>query len=97
MAKVARTKSGRVLTETDIDALADEFERGVDLSTWTTRPGRPSLSAQPGVHSPRVAVRVPAELDRRVRRRAAEEGRSVSQVLRELLESYASETTSSND
>ena len=90
MARTVRTKSGRVLTEEDLDALADEAERGFDLSTWEPRPGRPSLSATPGEHSPRIAVRVPAELLRRVHERADKEGRSVSQVLRDLLEGYAS-------
>ena len=89
MAEVVRTKSGRVLTEADIEALADEFERGVDLSTWVPRPGRPSLGATPGEHSPRIAVRVPVELHRRVHARADAEGRNVSQVLRDLLEGYA--------
>ena len=84
-----RTKSGRLLTRADIDAIADKFERGVDLSTWHHRPGRPSLDANSAAHSPRIAVRVPAELQLRVRRKADAEGRSVSKVLRDLLEEYA--------
>jgi predicted HicB family RNase H-like nuclease len=84
-----KRKSGGVLTEADVEALADQFERGVDLSKWRPRPGRPSLSATPGEHSPRIAVRVPAELHRRVLDRAEAEGLSLSQVMRRLLESYA--------
>lgn len=89
MDRTVRTKSGRILTEADIEALADEFERGVDLSTWHHRPGRPSLDANSGKHSPRIAVRVPTELNRRVHERAEAEGRNVSEVLRDLLEAYA--------
>jgi HicB family len=84
-----RTKRGRHLTDADIDRLADMAERGFDLSTWVPRPGRPSLGASAGAHSPRIAVRLPPSLHRRVVIRAAEEGRSISDVVRELLERYA--------
>ena len=72
--------------------MADEAERGYDLSEWRIRPGRPFLGTQPtqpGEHSPRIAVRLPAELHRRVRERASAEKRNVSQVVRDLLEDYA--------
>lgn len=88
MERMVRTKSGRTLTEADIDALADEFERGVDLSTWVHRPGRPSLERGLAEPSPRIAVRVPPSLHRRVTSQAAAEGRSVSEVVRDLLEGY---------
>ncbi len=32
-----RTKSGKILTEADLDALADEAERGYDISRLTRR------------------------------------------------------------
>ena len=83
------TKSGQTLSEADLDRLAEEAEAGFDLSTWTPRPGRPSLSASPGVHSPRIVARVPEALHRGVSARAASEGRSVSAVIRLLLEDYA--------
>lgn len=42
---VLRTKSGRVLTDADIEALADEAERGYDPATLTARcPPKPSDS-----------------------------------------------------
>jgi CopG-like RHH_1 or ribbon-helix-helix domain, RHH_5 len=82
------TKSGRILTDDDLDRLAEEAEAGFDLSTWTPRPGRPSLGASPGVHSPRIVARVPEALHKRVSARAAKEGRSVSAVVRLLLELY---------
>lgn len=82
------TGSGRVLTEGDVDRLADEAEQGFDLSTWTPRPGRPALDAGATEPSPRIAVRVPKLLHRKVASRATSEGRTVSQVVRTLLEDY---------
>ncbi|MGZ8761190.1 MAG: ribbon-helix-helix domain-containing protein [Aeromicrobium sp.] len=89
MAETIRTKSGHILTEDDIEALADEAERGYDLSKWHFRPGRPFLDASSTAHSPRIAVRVPTDLRDRVRERARAEGRTVSKVMRDLLEAYA--------
>ena len=88
------TKSGRTLTETetDLDRLADKSEAGFDLSTWRPRPGRPSLAPVAGEHSPRIAVRLPEALRDKVATRAASEGKSVSQVVRSLLEGYADGT-----
>jgi predicted HicB family RNase H-like nuclease len=82
------TKSGHRLTEADIDRMADEAEGGFDLSTWVHGRGRPPLEAGVKAHSPRIAVRVPASLHRRVMARATADGRSVSQVVRDLLEGY---------
>jgi predicted HicB family RNase H-like nuclease len=83
------TKSGRRLTDADTERLADEFEAGFDLSTWTPRPGRPRLEPNSTAPAPRIAVRVPVSLHRRVTSRAAEEGESVSRVVRRLLQEYA--------
>jgi hypothetical protein len=49
--------------------------------------GRPSLTG-PGKHSPQVSARVPAELRDAAERQAKREGKSVSQLIRELLERY---------
>lgn len=92
MARALRTRTGRVLTDADIEAAADEAERGYDLSKWHFRPGRPSLDASSNSHSPRIAVRVPTDLHRRVHTRAAAEGRTISEVLRDLLEAYVGPT-----
>jgi hypothetical protein len=51
--------------------------------------GRPSLTG-PGRHSPQVSARVPAELRDAAERQARREGKSVSQLIRELLERYLS-------
>jgi hypothetical protein len=83
------TKSGRALSEADIERLADRLDEGIDISTWQPRRGRPSLDANAREHSPRIAVRIPDALNDRVRTRAAREGRSVSDVVRALLEGYA--------
>jgi predicted DNA binding CopG/RHH family protein len=85
-----RTKNGRAVTDADLDRMADEAEAGFDLSTWKRRPGRPSLSADnTNAHSPRITARVPEELRARVASRASAEGKSVSAVMRDLLEDYA--------
>jgi predicted HicB family RNase H-like nuclease len=85
--KIVTTKSGRRLTEAELDRMAHEAERGFDLSTWRHGRGRPALEAG-SVDSPRIAVRLPSSLHQRVTSLAAVEGRSVSQVVRDLLEGY---------
>lgn len=92
MVRTVVTKGGRKATEADIERLATSLERDLDLKSWAPRPGRPSLGGSPGMHSPRFAVRVPEDLHRRASARAASEGRSISAVVRELLENYAGET-----
>ena len=91
MVRTVTTKGGRKLTEADIERLATSLEQDPDLKSWAPRPGRPSLGESPGVHSPRIAVRLPKDLHRRAAARAASEGRSISAVVRELLEGYAGE------
>ena len=49
--------------------------------------GRPSLTGL-GKHSPQVSARVPPELRDAAERQARREGKSVSQLIRELLERY---------
>jgi predicted HicB family RNase H-like nuclease len=91
MAGAVRTKGGRVLTEEDIDRLATGLETNLDISTWRPRRGRPPLDAAGATHAPRIAVRVPGDVHKRVMARAAREGRSISEVVRDLLEAYAGE------
>ena len=80
---------GRVLTEEDLDKLADEAEAGSDLSTWIRRPGRPTIDASTASeHSPKIETRVPAAVRRDLARFAAEDGTTVSAVLRDLAEGY---------
>jgi predicted HicB family RNase H-like nuclease len=79
------------MTEADIDRLARRLESDLDISTWKPRRGRPPLDAAVATHAPRIAVRVPSDVHRRVVARAAREGRSISEVVRDLLEAYAGE------
>jgi predicted HicB family RNase H-like nuclease len=82
-----RTRSGTKLTKKVIEALADEAERGYDLTkAKRVAFGRPSLS-DTGV-SPRVQVRVDPELAEALKARAKEEHRSVSEIARTALREY---------
>lgn len=70
---------GRRLTEELAEELAeDTIRRGV---------GRPALSAS-GDRARSIGVRLPPELDRRVRERASAEGKRPSEIVREALEAY---------
>lgn len=89
MARTVKTKSGRILSEADVERLATMVEGDFDISAWKPRRGRPPLDAADGAHAPRIAVRVPGDVHRRVVARATREGRSISEVVRELLEGYA--------
>lgn len=84
-------KDGTPLTRELEEQLADEAEAGYDLSKARRidlRPGRP-LKGAPAGESPRVAVRVPRDIYALAKKRADEEGRSLSTVLRELIAHYA--------
>jgi len=73
-------RTGTPITETDIDAMADEAERGYDVDTLLRRRrgGRPPLgSAAASVES----VRLDPELKRALLLRAAQEHTSVSEVV----------------
>jgi hypothetical protein len=81
------TASGEVLTEQDVEELADEAERGYDLDKATkVTVGRPSLGPK-GV-SPRVQVRVDPDLAEALRDLAIEEHRSISEIARTALREY---------
>lgn len=81
------TASGEVLTDEDIEALADEAERGYDLTkAKRVRIGRPALGD--GGSSPRVQLRVDPDLDKALRARARKEHRSVSEIARTALREY---------
>jgi hypothetical protein len=82
------TSSGTELSEEDIEALADEAERGYDLSkALRVTVGRPALGSTPGA-SPRVQVRVDPSLAEALRARASRENRSVSELARTALREY---------
>lgn len=82
-----KTASGELLADEDIEALADEAERGYDLDKAVkVTVGRPSLGSQ-GT-SPRIQVRVDPKLAAALRSRARSEKRSVSEVARVALQEY---------
>ncbi|HEY2537675.1 MAG TPA: ribbon-helix-helix domain-containing protein [Solirubrobacteraceae bacterium] len=82
-----RTAAGDELSEEDIEALADEAERGYDLDkAIRVTVGRPSLGTE-GV-SPRIQVRVDPTLATALRERARREKRSVSEITRIALHEY---------
>lgn len=82
-----RTRSGTELTDERIEALADEAERGYDLTKARgQRVGRPALGAS-GT-SPRVQIRVDPKLARALKARARKEKRTVSDVGRAALREY---------
>ncbi len=82
-----KTRSGTELTDELIEALADEAERGYDLTkARRERVGRPALGAAGA--SPRVQVRVDPKLASALKARARREKRSVSQIARTALDEY---------
>ena len=82
-----RTKSGTEITPEIADALAAEAERGYDLSkAKRLRVGRPSLGGSGA--SPRMSFRATPELYRAAKKRAKEEGRSMSDLAREAVRQY---------
>ena len=82
---IHRTKTGRVLTDADIDALADEAEHGYDVERLAKRPGRPRMGSAPAVLVP---VRLHADLHNAVKALAAAESTSISELVRDALRSY---------
>jgi predicted HicB family RNase H-like nuclease len=74
-----RLPDGRRLTERLAEELAEDKIR--------RRGGRPSLSGR-AAESPQLGVRLSPDLHRRVRERAAAEGKKPSQIVREALEQY---------
>lgn len=82
-----RTRSGTKLTKKVVDALAEEAERGYDLTkAKRVRMGRPALGDVGA--SPRVQVRVDPQLAKALKARASKEHRSVSEIARTALREY---------
>lgn len=85
--KNPKAKSGTEITPEIADTLAAEAERGYDLSkAKPRRVGRPSLGGHG--NSPRMSFRTTPDLYRAARRRAKEEGRSMSDLAREAVARY---------
>ena len=83
-----RSKSGRILTDEAVDELAGRLERGYEPDQLRPRrSGRPALGDDSP--APRIQVRVSRRLFVSVNKRAHEEGKTVSALVRQLLENYA--------
>jgi hypothetical protein len=79
-------EDGTVLTEEEIERMADEAERGLDLSKFVPAVGRPSLG--PSGQSPRLSCRVDPRTFEAARRQAEEEGISMSELTRAAIRNY---------
>jgi metal-responsive CopG/Arc/MetJ family transcriptional regulator len=74
-----------VLTEADIEALADEAERGYDVEHLAKRPGRPLIGSAPAVLVP---VRLHADVHKAVKALAETEQTSLSEIIRDAVRSF---------
>lgn len=81
-----RTKTGKVLTESDIEALADEAGKGYDVEALKTRRrGRPMIGDAPAEVVP---VRLDPALKDAVEARAAADETTTSEIIREALRRF---------
>jgi hypothetical protein len=84
--KTFTTQTGKILTDADIDAMADEAERGDDVEVLKARRrGRPMLGSAP---SEVVPVRLDPELKRAVEARAEVDHTTSSEIIREALRRF---------
>ncbi len=80
------TRAGRILSDAEIESLADEAERGYEVTlALKKRPGRPRIGSSPSVIVP---VRLDPELKAAAERRAADESTSLSEIVREALRRF---------
>ncbi len=86
-----RTRTGRILTDADLNALASEAEAGYSLEFLRSRPTRRR------VRSEVVPVRLPPELKGAVEQRAELEATSVSEVIRAALRGYLDDPDPDSD
>jgi len=82
-----RTKTGRTLTQDELDALAEEVETtDYDVEALKTRRrGRPAMGSGP---ADVVPVRIDPELRAAVEARAQSEETTTSAVIREAIRKY---------
>jgi hypothetical protein len=81
------TAAGVEITDQMAEELADEAERGYEISELRRQyVGRPSLGRR-GI-SPRISFRAPDNLFKEAQRRADKEERSLSDLAREALTRY---------
>lgn len=84
--KTYRTKTGKVLTDADIEKMADEAERGYDVEDLLKRRrGRPMLGTAPAEVVP---VRLDPDLKHAVEARAEADHTTTSEIIREALRRF---------
>ncbi len=82
------TRSGRPITDADIETLAAEAEAGYDVETLIARRGRrgrPALGSAPATVE---SVRLDPELRRQLADRAQADGTTASELIREALRQF---------
>lgn len=82
------TRSGRPITDTDVQALAAEAEAGYDVERLIARRpkrGRPALGSSPASVE---SVRLDPELRLELLQRARSEGTTTSEIIREALRRF---------
>ena len=83
-----RTKSGKLITDADVETMAAEAEKGYDVDDLLARRGRrgrpPLGSAPASVES----VRLDPELRNELADRASAEGLTTSEIIRKALKEY---------
>src|SRR5207253_5435290 len=83
-----QTKSGKAITDTDIESLADEAEKGYDVDALIARRGkrgRPPLGTAPASVE---SVRLDPALRNDLAERARVEGLTTSELIRKALTQY---------
>lgn len=81
-----KTKTGKVLTDADVEAMADGAERGYDVEALKARRrGRPMLGTAPAEVVP---VRLDPELKQAVEARAETEHTTTSEIIRAALREF---------
>jgi Ribbon-helix-helix protein, copG family len=84
--KAYRTKTGRVLTDPEVEGMADEAEQGYDVEELKSRRrGRPMLGSAP---SEVVPVRLDPDLRQAIEARAEAEDKTTSEIIREALRRF---------
>lgn len=82
------TRSGRPITDADVENLAAEAEAGYDVDELLARRpkrGRPSLGSAPATVE---SVRLDPELRRGLAERARTDGTTTSEIIREALRRF---------
>jgi hypothetical protein len=82
------TRSGRPITDADIETLATEAEAGYDIEPLIARRGkrgRPALGSAPATVE---SVRLDPELRRQLTDRAEADGTTASELIREALRQF---------